>query len=299
MPMNQMPQQMQQGGQQGQMGGVNVGNPQQQQQQVQQQQQMQNQMGPGGMNPNVMNQMGGQMNMGPGVGGMVPNQMGMGNPGMGQGPVGNNNMPVGVPQGMNPGGQMNPGMNVGNVVGGGGPVGVNQMQNSPGPMNPNVVGGNQMNMMNQMGMGRKPQEMMMNSPGNMFNSTGVRSVTPNQFLRENPSPSVPSPAMGNPQMIPSPAAMAQSPSPQMMNVNQRNNNLANVMAPSPNASLNTPGQPGNIPSPMNAQEDQLYKEKYLQLVKYIEPLKRMTAKMMHEKNSECTVFTVKKNKTCD
>lgn len=269
MPMNQMqPQQMQQS----QMG--------------QQQQQMQNQMGvgPGGMNPNVMNQMGGgggvggggQMGMNVGGPGMVPGQMGM-NP-MGGGQPGNNNIVVpGGPQGMNPGGggpnPMNPGMV------GVGPGGVNQqMQNSP-------AGANQMNMMGQMGMAvRKPQEMMMNSPGNMFSSTGVRSVTPNQFLRENPSPSVPSPAnMGNPQMIPSPA-MAQSPSPQMMNVNQRN--MANVMAPSPGASLNTPGQPGNIPSPMNPQEEQLYKEKYRQLVKYIEPLKRMTAKMMHEKNSE-------------
>lgn len=185
-------------------------------------------------------------------------------------------------------------------------AGIIGMQNSPAGAGGGGGGGggvgNQMGMMNQMGMGsggggvvggagggaggRKPPEMMMNSPGNMFSST-VRSVTPNQFMRENPSPSVPSPAnmanMGNPQnqMIPSPA-MAQSPSPQMMG--QRN--MANVMAPSPGSSLNTPGQPGAIASPMNPQEEQRYKETYRHLVKYIEPLQRMSAKMQTEKNSE-------------
>lgn len=194
---------------------------------------------------------------------VVPGQGGM----VGQQPIAGGG-PGGVPGGMNQGM-------------------VNQQNPAGGPqMNPNAA--NQMNMMNQMAMARKPQDMMMNSPGNMFASGGVRSVTPNQFLRENPSPSVPSPAnMGNPQsqMIPSPA-MQQSPSPGMINVNQRN--MGNVMhaVPSPGTSLNTPGQPGTIPSPMNAQEEQLYKEKYRQLVKYIDPLKRMTAKMMQEKNSE-------------
>lgn len=254
---------------------------------------MMNQMGGGvgvGQGMNV-NQMGGP-GMGPGLQQqqqqqqMGMNQMGQGGgggpvnnivPGQGGGMVGQQQQPI-------PGGGPNPGMSQG--------MNVNQMQqnNAVGgggaQMNPNAA--NQMNLMNQMAMARKPQDMMMNSPGNMFASGGVRSVTPNQFLRENPSPSVPSPAnMGNPQsqMIPSPA-MQQSPSPGMINVNQRN--MANVMhaVPSPGTSLNTPGQPGTIPSPMNAQEEQLYKEKYRQLVKYIDPLKRMTAKMMQEKNSE-------------
>lgn len=273
----------------GGVGGVSMNQLQQQQQMGGGLQQM-NQMG---MNANVvMNQMGGQGMVNMGVGGGVGGPVGMAGGQMGMNPMGGGQVGGGVNPGMNsgPGGgvPMNP-----NMVGGpgAGPGVMNQMQNSPaGGGGVAAVagggGGNQMNMMSQMGMGRKP-EMMMNSPGNMFTST-VRSVTPNQFLRENPSPSVPSPAnIGNPsnQMIPSPA-MAQSPSPQMMNVNQRN--MANVMAPSPGAvSLNTPGQPGTIPSPMNPQEDQLYKEKYRQLVKYIEPLKRMTAKMMHEKNSKC------------
>lgn len=46
------------------------------------------------------------------------------------------------------------------------------------------------------------------------------------------------------------------------------------MAPSPsNTNLNTPGQAA--PSPLNPQEEHLYREKYRQLTKYIEPLKRM------------------------
>ena len=51
------------------------------------------------------------------------------------------------------------------------------------------------------------------------------------------------------------------------------------MAPSPNSSLNTPGQAGAVPSPMNSHEDQQYREKYRQLTKYIEPLKRMVARI--------------------
>lgn len=53
-----------------------------------------------------------------------------------------------------------------------------------------------------------------------------------------------------------------------------------VMAPSPSSvSLNTPGQAAAAPSPLNAQEDQMYRDKYRQLTKYIEPLKRMVARI--------------------
>lgn len=52
------------------------------------------------------------------------------------------------------------------------------------------------------------------------------------------------------------------------------------MAPSPsNTNLNTPGQVNAAPSPLNPQEEHLYREKYRQLTKYIEPLKRMMARM--------------------
>ncbi|XP_037958604.1 mediator of RNA polymerase II transcription subunit 15-like [Teleopsis dalmanni] len=118
-----------------------------------------------------------------------------------------------------------------------------------------------------------------------------------QYLRQSPSPStVPSPAgMGstqlqqqananqqqaqvaqlpNQQMIPSPALVPSS-SPQMSNLMQ--NNQRNLRQ-SPSAPLNTPGQVANN-SPFNPQEDQLYREKYKQLAKYVEPLTRMVAKI--------------------
>lgn len=51
-----------------------------------------------------------------------------------------------------------------------------------------------------------------------------------------------------------------------------------VQSPS-SINLNTPGQSGAAPSPLNPQEEQLYREKYRQLTKYIEPLKNMMARM--------------------
>lgn len=52
------------------------------------------------------------------------------------------------------------------------------------------------------------------------------------------------------------------------------------MAPSPGSvNLNTPGQAVAVASPLNPQEDQLYREKYRQLTKYIEPLKKMIARI--------------------
>lgn len=53
------------------------------------------------------------------------------------------------------------------------------------------------------------------------------------------------------------------------------------MAPSPNASINTPGQPMAVPSPLNLNptEEKQYRDKYQQLTKYIEPLKRMIARI--------------------
>lgn len=53
-----------------------------------------------------------------------------------------------------------------------------------------------------------------------------------------------------------------------------------VMVQSPGSiNLNTPGQSGTVASPLNPQEEQLYREKYRQLTKYIEPLKAMMARM--------------------
>lgn len=51
------------------------------------------------------------------------------------------------------------------------------------------------------------------------------------------------------------------------------------MAQSPSSSVNTPGQAGAVPSPINPHEEQQYREKYRQLTKYIEPLKRMIGRI--------------------
>lgn len=51
------------------------------------------------------------------------------------------------------------------------------------------------------------------------------------------------------------------------------------LVPSPSSSINTPGQAVAVPSPLNPHEEQQYREKYRQLTKYIEPLKRMVAKI--------------------
>ncbi|XP_055605228.1 mediator of RNA polymerase II transcription subunit 15 isoform X2 [Uranotaenia lowii] len=268
--------------------------------------------GPGGMN-----QMGGNSPMNPGNMGMGPNQ-GIRQqmpPGMNQNPqqMGMNQMNPNVG---GPGGNM---AQVPQQVGaqqqaqagmaGMGPGGPNNLQQAPGQQQPNQGGpnvgpgqmnpgnmgpggnipGNQMNVQGNFvpiganPMVRKPQDMM--SGGQVYPGGAVRSVTPNQFLRQSPSPSVPSPvggqgSMGSQshpgQMIPSPALIP-SPNPGMGSVPPRN------IGQSPGSNLNTPGQPGGaVPSPLNATEEQLYREKYRALTKYIEPLKRMIAKMEND-----------------
>ncbi|KAI9586062.1 mediator of RNA polymerase II transcription subunit 15 [Glossina fuscipes] len=84
-------------------------------------------------------------------------------------------------------------------------------------------------------------------------------------------------ALPNAQMIPSPALVPTS-SPQMSGLMQNPNQRQ--MRQSPSSNLNTPGQVAN--SPFNPHEEQLYREKYKQLTKYIEPLKRMVAKFSND-----------------
>lgn len=90
------------------------------------------------------------------------------------------------------------------------------------------------------------------------------------------------PSIPNPQMIPSPALVPSS-SPQMPGLMQ-NPNQRQQMRQSPSAPLNTPGQVQQN-SPFNPQEDQLYREKYKQLTKYKETLKRMVAKFRNDGNN--------------
>ncbi|XP_071630221.1 mediator of RNA polymerase II transcription subunit 15-like isoform X1 [Temnothorax longispinosus] len=177
-----------------------------------------------------------------------------------------------------------------------------QMQNQlPSQMNNQITGpiGNiqtnmpqQMNQIGpgQLGPGQMQQQLnhIQRKPGEMMNTgfPGPRNVTPNQFLRQSPSPSAPSPAgLGAPssnQMVASPA-LVPSPSPQHAIMTGPSRSVNSVgMAPSPSSSLNTPGGVGATPSPQ--QEDQAYRDKVRQLSKYIEPLRRMIAKMSSEGN---------------
>ncbi|XP_045481242.1 mediator of RNA polymerase II transcription subunit 15-like isoform X2 [Harmonia axyridis] len=202
---------------------------------------MQNRMGAnGGQMGNQMNtQMGGM----PQMGGQMPNQM----------PTGNMNQLGGPMQGA-----------LGNQ---------GNMQNQMGAQQPGQLQGQlQMNpaMQNPMGGPMGPQMMGFS-----------RNPTPTQFLQQSPSPSVQSPAglSGPPpstQMVASPA-LAPSPG---SNINMLGNSgppRSIGMAPSPGTSLNTPGQP--IQSPMGLQEEQAYREKVRQLSKYIDPLRKMIARM--------------------
>ncbi|EZA59794.1 hypothetical protein DMN91_008406 [Ooceraea biroi] len=177
-----------------------------------------------------------------------------------------------------------------------------QMQNQlPNQIN-NQIGGpmggiqasmpQQMNQIGpgQLGPGQMQQQLnhIQRKPAEMMNAgfPGPRNVTPNQFLRQSPSPSAPSPAgLGAPssnQMVASPA-LVPSPSPQHAIMTGPSRSVNSVgMAPSPSSSLNTPGGVGATPSPQ--QEDQAYRDKVRQLSKYIEPLRRMIAKMSSEGN---------------
>ncbi|XP_050464914.1 mediator of RNA polymerase II transcription subunit 15-like [Cataglyphis hispanica] len=177
-----------------------------------------------------------------------------------------------------------------------------QMQNQlPGQINNQIAGpiGNiqtsmpqQMNQIGpgQLGPGQMQQQLnhIQRKPNEMMNSgfPGPRNVTPNQFLRQSPSPSAPSPAgLGAPssnQMVASPA-LVPSPSSQHAIMTGPSRSVNSIgMAPSPSSSLNTPGGVGATPSPQ--QEDQAYRDKVRQLSKYIEPLRRMIAKMSSEGN---------------
>ncbi|XP_029049565.1 mediator of RNA polymerase II transcription subunit 15-like [Osmia bicornis bicornis] len=174
-----------------------------------------------------------------------------------------------------------------------------QMQNQLSNQMSNQIGGSisgiqtsisqQMNQIapGPLGPSQMQQQLshMQRKQGEMINAgfAGPRNVTPNQFLGQSPSPSAPSPAgLGAPssnQMVTSPA-LVPSPSPQ--HVIMAGSQRSVGMAPSPSSSLNTPGGVGATPSPQ--QEDQAYRDKVRQLSKYVEPLRRMIAKMGNEGN---------------
>ncbi|KAG8299537.1 mediator complex subunit Med15 [Homalodisca vitripennis] len=115
------------------------------------------------------------------------------------------------------------------------------------------------------------------------NYVGPRNVAPSQFLQQSPTPPSQSPAgMPTPnQMVASPALVPSPGNPQM--TSGMGSSLRSVgMAPSPSSSLNTPGQAVPTPSPHSQTEEQAYQAKVRQLSKYIEPLRRVVARMGNE-----------------
>jgi len=131
---------------------------------------------------------------------------------------------------------------------------------------------------------RKPDGTMMaqTAPGGFV---GPRVVGQGQYMRQSPPPPNASPAGAAPppqmqagnQMVPSPA-LVPSPSNPQLGPSMQTQMRSIGMASSP-SSLNTPGQAVPTPSPCNLQEDAAYREKIRQLSKYIEPLRRMIARV--------------------
>ncbi|XP_073826522.1 mediator complex subunit 15 [Musca autumnalis] len=246
-----------------------------------------NQGGPGG----PMN-VGGHAGPNQGMQGMPPNmqqnQAGVG--GAGGGPMHMGNMgPGNAPQGQGPGPMANNAGPQGNL---------NQMLNmAPGMQkNPNITLGQGQQIFNvnrgvvgqQQFLRQSPSPSTVSSPAGSLNVQQQQQmqqqvVNTQQQMQQQPNQNVgPQNTLPNPQMIPSPALVPTS-SPQMSGLMQ-NPNQRQQMRQSPSAPLNTPGQVTQN-SPFNPQEDQLYREKYKQLTKYIEPLKRMVDKLRIDGNN--------------
>ncbi|XP_011497418.1 PREDICTED: mediator of RNA polymerase II transcription subunit 15 isoform X2 [Ceratosolen solmsi marchali] len=159
-----------------------------------------------------------------------------------------------------------------------------QQQQHMNQINSAQIAANQLSQTQLSHLQRKPVEMM------NAGFPGPRNVTPNQFLRQSPSPSAPSPGgLGAPtqtnQMVASPALV---PSPNTQHTMLAGAQRSVAMAPSPSSSLNTPaGALGATPSPLqDDQTSQAYKDKVRKLSKYIEPLRKMILKMTNEGNTE-------------
>lgn len=229
------------------------------------------------------------LNRGPGgqqimMGGGMPGNMAMQVPRMqNMGMAPNNQMPGQMPMQLQGqmagqmGGQMGGQMQMqGPVVG---------PQMGPGPMGPGAMqgqlGGQMMGAMQlQQPKPPNPPNAMLLNPSMMGGGGYVRQPGPGQMFAQSPlQASAQSPAGGGLSQPPS-ASPALAPSPGVP-MGIMGGPRPPSMAPSPGGSLNTPGQPGQSPigagGPMT--DEQAYREKVRQLSKYIEPLRKMIAKM--------------------
>lgn len=147
---------------------------------------------------------------------------------------------------------------------------------------------------------------------NLFMQSQQPSPVSAQFQGHSPAPvtvpsqgpssnqsTIPSPVSQHPsgvssQMAQSPAGYAPSPTSQITPSPASSfPGRTPAGAPSPGSALNTPVASGATPSPVNrASQEDLYLEKRKQLSKYIEPLKRMIAKIDKDENKkkDCSKF---------
>ncbi|KAM3959124.1 LOW QUALITY PROTEIN: mediator complex subunit 15 [Aphomia sociella] len=274
--------------------------------------QMQNDGGNMGMVSNQgqmgNNMVGGMGGMGNPMGNQLQNQLA--GPGMQGQMMPNMSMPNSMQVPMSGANTMGGQMPCNQVVGGmGGQMAPNAMQGQmPGQMvggmgNSQIVGMNMLHMQNR--VQNKPEVV----GGMLGGYTQARAPPPNQFLRQSPSPSAPSPNMGGPSPVsmgvmggqgtmPSPMSMGGlascggvggvggvgSPSPSAPqhlphHVAPHQRGVGMGMVASPSSSLNTPVGAG-VASPSG--EEAAYKDKVRQLSKYIEPLRRMVHRMVSE-----------------
>ncbi|XP_050308770.1 mediator of RNA polymerase II transcription subunit 15 [Anthonomus grandis grandis] len=196
----------------------------------------------------------------------------------------NSQMPGQIPMQLQQmGGQMGGGMQMQGPVGmqGPGQMGPGNMgQMGPGGMQ-GPMGGQMMGQMAQIQQQKPPNpgNAMFLNPSMMGGGACVRQGGPQMFAQSPLQGSAQSPAGAGLSQPPS-ASPALTPSPGAP-MGMMGGPRAQCIASSPGASLNTPGQPGQ--SPMGAggpmTDEQAYREKVRQLSKYIEPLRKMIAKM--------------------
>ncbi|XP_035207183.1 mediator of RNA polymerase II transcription subunit 15-like isoform X2 [Stegodyphus dumicola] len=131
------------------------------------------------------------------------------------------------------------------------------------------------------------QQVQQGPPPNVTSTQIIASQGPNSNQPAIPSPANHHPQSMSSQMAPSPAVYAQSPNSQITPSPAANYSARTPGAPSPGSALNTPIAPGATPSPVSrASQEDSYLEKRKQLSKYIDPLKKMIARIDKDENKK-------------
>ncbi|VVC44520.1 Hypothetical protein CINCED_3A025157 [Cinara cedri] len=229
--------------------------------------------------PQAQNKLPGPMTMGPGQINQGP-PLRPGAP-IGQGPMMQNPNAGPMNNQMGQGPQVPMAVVMGGPPMQGMPVQIPGQQGMPGVV-PGNMPPNSMGRMQQRKMPGGPENVMMipNQPVVGYQAGPPRSVNTNQFLSHN-SPSSPQQSPVN--VLPSGNQMIASPSGPQLTPGGPIRSIGNAPSPGSVPSLNTPMNPSSNagPSPL-AQEDIAYREKVRQLSKYIDPLRKMIARIGNE-----------------